>query len=198
MEEKIGIIYIMTTSVVGLIKIGKTDSFKNRMNILEQNGYWNVSGLHPFYAVRVKNYDKKEKLIHTIFSKSQVANSELFALDENIARKLLESFEGEQIYPEIDRVPSFITTPSSTKVPKLSKLTFDMLKIPIGSTLTYVLDNNITCKTVDTTTKVEYQGKIYRLSGLVTYLKNGGSWQGSYFFTYNNERLTDIRKRLQI
>lgn len=52
---KTGIIYIMTTSVQGLVKIGKTDDFKNRMNFLEQNGYWNVSGLHPFYAVRVKH-----------------------------------------------------------------------------------------------------------------------------------------------
>ena len=99
---KSGIIYIMTTSVNGLIKIGKTDNYKTRMNFLEQNGYWNVSGLKRFFAVRVDNYDKKEKLIHTMFSKSQVASSELFALDKHVAQELLESFGGEQVYPEIE------------------------------------------------------------------------------------------------
>lgn len=112
-----GIIYIMTTSVNGLIKIGKTDNFNKRMTFLEQNGYWNVSGLKRFYAVRVDNYDKKEKLIHTMFSKSQVANSELFALDKHIAQELLESFGGEQVYPELVNKPTRI---SKKKVPEAS------------------------------------------------------------------------------
>ena len=33
-----GVIYIMATSVKGLIKIGKTDNFKSRMAKLEQDG----------------------------------------------------------------------------------------------------------------------------------------------------------------
>ena len=37
-----GIIYIMTTAVDGLIKIGKTDNFENRMGELERNGNHNV------------------------------------------------------------------------------------------------------------------------------------------------------------
>ena len=120
-----GIIYIMTTSVQGLVKIGKTDDFKNRMNFLEQNGYWNVSGLHPFYAVKVKNYDEKEKLIHTIFSKSQVANSELFALDKEVAKRMLESFEGEQIYPQPQPVaqPAVKRQNMSTDTPTFVKFT---------------------------------------------------------------------------
>ena len=42
-----GIIYVMTTVVPGLIKIGKTgtDNFENRMYQLERNGYFNVVGL---------------------------------------------------------------------------------------------------------------------------------------------------------
>lgn len=40
-----GIIYVMTTVVPGLIKIGKTksDSFDSRMYNLERNGYCNVT-----------------------------------------------------------------------------------------------------------------------------------------------------------
>lgn len=42
-----GIIYVMSTVVPGLIKIGKTgiDSFESRMYQLERNGYNNVVGL---------------------------------------------------------------------------------------------------------------------------------------------------------
>ena len=96
-----GIIYITTTSVTGLIKIGKTQTnqFENRMAILEQNGYWNVNGLKRFFAVEVDDYDEKEKLLHTVFSKSQVAKSELFALDKNLAKEMLLSFEGTIVYP---------------------------------------------------------------------------------------------------
>ena len=40
-KEDSGIIYIMTTAVSGLIKIGQTqlENFKERMRFLESNGY---------------------------------------------------------------------------------------------------------------------------------------------------------------
>ena len=42
-----GIIYIMSTAVPGLIKIGKTgtSNYQERMRALEANGYYNVAGL---------------------------------------------------------------------------------------------------------------------------------------------------------
>lgn len=190
-----GIIYITTTSVTGLIKIGRTgsDKFQSRMTILEQNGYWNVNGLKRYYAVEVDDYNEKEKLIHTIFSKSQVSTSELFALDKDLAKQVLQSFGGKQIYPALDKSGNVI--PDNAK--KASRLTFEMLGIPVGSQLTYTGDPNIKVKTVDKVTTVEYKGKKYKLSSLVSVLKNGGSYQGGCFFTYqNNETLVDMRKRL--
>mgnify|MGYP003304471158 CR=1 FL=1 len=58
-----GIIYVMTTVVPGLIKIGKTgsDNFENRMYQLERNGYFNVVGLKRKFAIEVEDYDAKEK-----------------------------------------------------------------------------------------------------------------------------------------
>ena len=97
-----GIIYIMTTVVPGLIKIGKTGTanFENRMYQLERHGYSNVVGLKRHFAIEVDDYDEKELLLQSIFSKSKLENSELFALDVNLAVQLLSSFEGKQIYPE--------------------------------------------------------------------------------------------------
>lgn len=97
-----GIIYVMTSVVPGLIKIGKTgcESFEKRMYNLERNGYSNVVGLKRYFAIEVEDYDEKEILLDEIFSKSRLENTELFALDINLVVQLLSSFEGKQIYPK--------------------------------------------------------------------------------------------------
>lgn len=97
-----GIIYVMTTVVPGLIKIGKTGTknYEDRMYQLERNGYSNVVGLKRHYAIEVEDYDEKEILLDDIFSKSRLDNTELFALDEDLVVQLLSSFEGRQVYPE--------------------------------------------------------------------------------------------------
>ena len=67
-----GIIYVMTTVVPGLIKIGKTgiENFESRMYQLERNGYFNVVGLKRKFAIEVEDYDEKEKLLDEIFAKA--------------------------------------------------------------------------------------------------------------------------------
>ena len=99
-----GVIYLMTSVVPGLIKIGKTGSsnFEQRMYNLEHDGYRNVTGLKRSFAIEVDDYDDKEIMLHTIFEKSRVADTELFALDINIAIQLLSSFEGTIIYPKME------------------------------------------------------------------------------------------------
>lgn len=107
-----GIIYIMTTVVPGLIKIGKTgiDNFESRMYQLERNGYFNVVGLKRKFAIEVEDYNEKEVLLDEIFSKSRVPNSELFALDADLVVQLLSSFEGRQVYPETITKEEVFTT----------------------------------------------------------------------------------------
>lgn len=97
-----GILYIMSTVVPGLIKIGKTatNHFDDRMYILERNGYNNVTGLQRRFAIEVEDYDEKERILDEIFAKARVPGSELFALDINLAIELLASFEGHQVYPK--------------------------------------------------------------------------------------------------
>ena len=99
-----GIIYIMTTAVPGLIKIGKTGSanFEQRMYNLEHDGYRNVTALKRSFAIEVDDYDEKEAMLHTIFEKSRVADTELFALDVNIVTQLLSSFDGVVVFPKTE------------------------------------------------------------------------------------------------
>ena len=99
-----GIIYIMTTAVPGLIKIGKTGSanFEQRMYNLEHDGYRNVTALKRSFAIEVDDYDEKEAMLHTIFEKSRVSDTELFALDVNIVTQLLSSFDGVVVFPKTE------------------------------------------------------------------------------------------------
>lgn len=97
-----GVIYCMTTIVPGLIKIGKTrtDQFDQRMYQLESNGYRNIVGLKRRFAIEVTDYDEKEVLLHDIFSKSNVPNTELFALDADLVVQLLASWTGSRFIPK--------------------------------------------------------------------------------------------------
>ena len=98
-----GIIYLMSTAVAGLVKIGKTGigNYAERMRFLEGNGYANVTGLKREFAIEVEDYDAKEALIDEIFAKARVGTSELFALDVDLAKQLLAAFEGPQIFPSV-------------------------------------------------------------------------------------------------
>ncbi len=98
-----GIIYLMRSiSVQGIVKIGKTENkrtFHGRMQGLETNGYRHVV-LKGVFAIKVDDYHAKEKLLHEIFEKSRVGDSELFAIDETLVLRLMSSLQGTQIYPE--------------------------------------------------------------------------------------------------
>lgn len=100
-----GILYVMSTAVTGLIKIGKTapDNFTQRMAQLENNGYRNVTGLKREFAIEVADYDEKELLLGSLFSRSRVSNTELFSLNLHEVIQLLSSFEGRVIYPVQER-----------------------------------------------------------------------------------------------
>ena len=102
MAKEKGILYVMSTVVDGLIKVGKTgtDSFEQRMYNLEHNGYCNVTGLKRKFAIEVEDYGYKENLFKNLFQRSRVAETELYSLDINQVIQLLSSFEGKQIFPK--------------------------------------------------------------------------------------------------
>lgn len=184
-----GVLYIMTSSIDGVIKIGKTrkDQYEERMRKLEIDGYRTLA-MHKYFASYVSDFDEKEILIHKIFDKSQLGSSELFALDKDLVKELIINFEGEQIYPKIDNKP----TPNPPT--KKSNLTFSLIDIPIGSELTWYKDDTIKVITQDDKNKVKYKNEIYSISTLAAKLLNLETAQGGMYFKYNGNLLTDIRK----
>lgn len=96
-----GVVYVCSTVIPGLIKIGKTrsDRYEERMRELEDNGYKNCTGLKREFAIEVEDYDAKEVIVHTAFEAHQVGNTELYACNLDKVIKILASFEGKIIYP---------------------------------------------------------------------------------------------------
>lgn len=194
-----GIIYLMTTAVSGLIKIGKTETkqYSERMRFLEANGYYNVAGLKRFFAIELADYDDKEKLLHEIFSKHQVGTSELFALDKDLVKQLLLSFEGTVVYPkEISKEKDFEQV---TKVRKQGNLfSFYKRGLKNGDKIVFINDSDIVA-TVAGEREVEYAGQIWKLSPLVYkifeqkgQLSARGAYQGAAYFLYQGKKLTEL------
>lgn len=189
----------MTTAVSGLIKIGKTgvDKYPERMRILENNGYYNVVGLKRFFAIELEDYDDKEVLLHEIFSKHQVGSSELFALDQDLARQLLLSFDGKVIYP--DKISKEKEFDKITKLRKQSaRFSFYNKGLKDGDKISFISDNSIIA-IVAGEREVKYDGQISKLSPL-TYkifenkgqLNTSGAYQGANYWQFNNKKLKDL------
>lgn len=198
MDQK-GVVYIMTTAVSGLIKIGKagTENYQERMRFLESNGYYNVSGLKRFFAIELEEYNQKETLLHEIFNKQQIADSELFALDYDLVKQLLLSFEGRVIYPkEMKRETEFSeVTEARTRNALFS---FYRKGLKNGDEVVFIDDKEIIAK-VAGEREVEYGGQIWKLSPL-TYkiyeqrgeLTPSGAYQGAAYFLFNGKKLKDL------
>lgn len=189
----------MTTAVSGLIKIGKTgpSNFFERMRFLEANGYYNVVGLKRFFAIELDDYDDKEGLLHEIFSKHQVGDSELFALDQDLVRQLLLSFDGNVIYPEkTDKEKEFDKITAARR--QGARFSFYKKGLSDGDQIYFASDNTIIA-TVVGEREVEYGDQIWKLSPL-TYkiyadkgqLNSSGAYQGANYWLYRGRKLKDL------
>ena len=221
-----GILYVMTTVVDGLIKIGKTGSanFESRMYNLEHNGYANVTGLKRRFAIEVDDYEEKEKLLDNIFEKSNVKGTELFAVDINIAVQLLSSFDGRIVYPKIGKEKAFDeaadaaameapatiqdTSPArrvTSEIPDgttpsgiAKRFHFSMVGIEPGAELILIPNPAVKVIVADDS-HVNYKGEKWSMSALAQKLL-GKNYpvQGTSFFSYKGIALTKLREQKEL
>lgn len=194
-----GILYIMTTAVPDLIKIGITQEkqYPERMRYLEMNGYYNVVGLKRVFAIKVSDYQEKERLLQDVFSKQRLGQSELFALDSELVTRLLTAFEGEIIYPQVkDREKEFTALAKTNE--QNNRFNFYAKGLKNGDSVTFIKDKNEKAKVVGER-EVEYKGHIWKLSPLVRHLfenrsevNKSGAYQGAAYFEYNGTKLKDL------
>lgn len=189
----------MTTTVSGLIKIGQsgTSKFQERMRFLEANGYYNIAGLKRFFAIEIDDYQEKERLLHEIFDKQRIGYSELFALEYDLARQLLLSFEGKVIYPKDVNKEKEFDEVSKSRVQGV-RFSFYKKGIKNGEEVVFKTDKEITAKVVGER-EVEYGEQVWKLSPL-TYkifeqkgeLNSSGAYQGAAHWLYKGKRLKDL------
>ena len=189
----------MTTAVSGLIKIGQTGTgnYQERMRNLEANGYYNVSGLKRFFAIELEDFSDKENLLKEIFNKHWVGDSELFALDYDLVRQLLLSFEGKVIYPkDVNKEKEFDEVSKARE--QGVRFSFYKKGIKNGEEIIFIADKEITAIVVGER-EVEYGEQIWKLSPL-TYkiyeqkgkLNNSGAYKGAAYWQYKGKRLRDL------
>jgi hypothetical protein len=194
-----GIIYIMTTAVSGLIKIGQTGlaNYHERMRFLEANGYYNVVGLKRAFAIELDDYQEKESLLHDIFNRQCIGESELFALDIELVKQLLLSFEGTVVFPkEVDKDKDFEEVAKNRK--QGAQFSFYKKGIKDGEEIVFIVDTDITAKVVGER-EVEYGGQIWKLAPLTYHiyerkgeLNTSGSYQGAAYWAYRGTRLREL------
>ena len=191
-----GIIYIMTTVVSGLIKIGiaETKQYQERMRHLEHNGYYNVTGLKRYFAIEVEDYKAKEKLLHNVFGKHRVGESELFSLDVELAKELLMAFDGKVIFPEIKNKAKEFAELTKTNEQN-NKFNFYNKGLKNGDTITFRADKSIKVKAIIPVVilLVEFVVPLtYKLYEEMGKLNRSGAYQGAAHFEYKGKLLKDL------
>jgi hypothetical protein len=153
--------------------------------------------LKRFFAIEIDDYQEKERLLHEIFSKQQIGDSELFALDYDLVRQLLLSFEGKVIYPkDVNKEKEFDEVSKARE--QGVRFSFYKKGVKDGEEIIFIADKEITAKVVGER-EVEYGGQIWKLTPL-TYkiyeqkgeLNNSGAYQGAAYWQYKGKRLRDL------
>ena len=200
--ETLDIVYIFTNrGMPGLCKIGYT----TRNDVKERARELYTTGVpYPFktyYACQVYNGKNIEKILHKLFDEFRVNdNREFFEMDpERVILAL-------QLSSPIDVTPREIENLTNEEIieieiiekKRLSSFTFEQADVPIGSILYFCRDSEITC-TVFSDNTVIYNGQIMSLTeaarntGVIPYYE----LQGPKFWMYEEEPLTNRRKRIQ-
>ena len=200
--ETLDIVYIFTNrGMPGLCKIGYT----SRNDVKERAKELYTTGVpYPFqiyYACQVINGKKIEKTLHKLFDEQRVNdNREFFETEPEKVILALQLASPLDVAPKEIR---YLTTEEIKEIEnvekkRLSNFTFEQADIPIGSILYFCRDSEITC-TVFSDNTVIYNGQIMSLTeaarntGLIPYYE----LQGPKFWLYEDETLTNRRKRIQ-
>jgi len=199
-----GYVYILTNPSFkdDWIKIGKS----SRPVDIRSKELDNTATPLPFeiYAtLKTDKYNEVERLIHKTIDRLtdlRIRQSrEFFNISPAKALDILKDISTTLDDAEI----SERKTDAETKVKhfKSSRFNFDMVNIPIGSELIFI-PTGLKVIVADFN-KVEYQGRLYKLSPFVeTFLPEeqqtpSRSYQGSKYFSFNGKVLEDIRKEIE-
>ena len=196
-------VYILTNEAMpGIIKIGLTEnSVSDRVLQLDTTSV--PVPFQCYYAARVEDHKKIERALHTAFGDFRVRpNREFFRMDPFRVKAILEILALEDVTPKNE----LVATPADSIALRSTgshsrRFQFSSAGVPVGATLNFVKDANLTAVVTSDTT-VNYKGTSFSLTlaALEALRDCGYNWtsvQGPEYWLYNDETLGSLRNRLQ-
>ena len=215
--KEAGYVYILTNPSFkeDWVKIGKS----SRPVDIRSKELDNTAVPLPFeiYAtLKTVKYEEVERLVHkTIDRLTDLRirqNREFFNVPPAKALDILKDIsttlddaEIDEVYLGENRKNTIISNNDDTTITQKRhqrpRFKFSMVNIPIGSLITFI-PTGIEVRVADDD-KVEYQGRLYKLSPFVgTFMpedrrNSSGAYQGAKYFSYKGEVLADIRTKTE-
>ena len=195
-----GYIYIMTNPCLqGMVKIGYATDVEERRKQLSTTALPYEYEIYATYETSGKLEDKKlHKLIDNLNPDLRVSkNREFFVMTPEDAYSLLEAIA--TISGSQDKLKRKVEPKAKrdchARREKRPPMNFAKCGIPVGATLVFVEDENVTV-TVASERKVLYRDELTSLSAIAKSIK-GYSVAGPMYFTYNGRLVCDIAEKTQ-
>jgi hypothetical protein len=197
------IVYVLINpAMIGYVKIGRTNNLSQRLKVLD-----NTSMPLPFecfYAAIVHDSAFVERQLHQAFVDSRVRkNREFFEIAPERVVAALKLVEVKDVTPQDDVVENEEDQKALDEArSRRANFNFNLVKIPIGSELTFTRDSEIKCEVVDSR-QVKYSDKVMSLSAAAkeALASIGVLWkavQGPLYWEYGGKTLDDIRNDMDL
>lgn len=211
-----GVIYILTNpSFPNYVKIGYAKDLEKRMSQL------NHSETIPFafraYAVYEVDSNLTDLVVHDLIDRlnpdlrsietfdGKERKREFYAMSPEEAYTILECIAKisgtedrlKKMKPEGHEIEDEETAAEVAKEAKRGPFKFSAVDIPVGAKIKYVNDDSIEATVVDDR-HISYKGVTTSVSALAQeLLEVDHAVQGTVYFTYEGEKLTDRRDRME-
>ena len=198
------IVYVLTNPAMpNYVKIGRTSDLEQRLRQLD-----NTSTPLPFecvYAVEVEDSVQAERLLHDGLADVRTRKTrEFFEIDAQRVISLLQLSGGKNVTPRHDIVEDESAQNALDKARVIrERFNFEMVNIPVGTSLNYLRDEAITCEVLSKT-KIMFRGEETSLSAAAMTLNEevmGYKWTtiaGPMNWVYEDETLAERRKRMEL
>lgn len=198
------IVYLLTNPTMpGLVKIGRTTDLESRLRSLSTHTGVPVP-FECFYACQVENSTKVEKALHDAFGDHRInPKREFFRLNPDRVVAILELVALNDAAPKMEIADDPVELEAlHREQSRREQFRFSLADVPIGVTLYFSRDENITAKVIDDR-RIEFEGEITTTSSAAAkVLKGRFGWsvkqvQGPLYWVYEGETLDERRSRLE-
>lgn len=207
-QPKIGCIYIMTSmSFPHLVKLGYSDDVYARLRKLNRSEALPYPfELYATYGVKERLSDHElhrliDKLNPDLRTKTDSRIREFYAMSAEDAYEMLECIAKiSGTIGSLQRLSDFKKEEpniSNASTKRRERFHFESFGIPVGAELTFTENNAIHVQVLPND-KVSYKGNAVSMSALaMELLQVNHAIQGTLYFAYKGERLTDLRSRME-